>query len=82
MTAHKLEKGDEFIVLACDGVWDCMTNQQVVDFVKERISRQMQLYVIAEQVLDHCLADDPKTTGGIGGDNMTCIIAKLPREYQ
>ena len=29
---------------------------------------------IAEEVFDYCIADDPKTTRGIGGDNMTCII--------
>jgi serine/threonine protein phosphatase PrpC len=26
-------------VLACDGLFDVMTNQQVVDFVRERIDR-------------------------------------------
>jgi len=76
VTAHVVEKGDEFLVLACDGVWDCMSNQQVVDFVRERM-RTTALSDICEQILDHCIADDPKTTGGIGGDNMTIIIASL-----
>ena len=53
-----------------------LTSQQAVDFVKERLAAN-SLAAIAEQILDHCLADDPKVTGGIGGDNMTCIIAKL-----
>ena len=80
VTQRKLEKGDEFIVLACDGVWDCMTNQEVVDFVRSRLSAgEKNLIAIAEAILDHCIAEDPKTTGGIGGDNMTCIIAKLPK---
>ncbi|CDR96202.1 protein phosphatase 2C, putative [Babesia bigemina] len=30
---------DEFIVLACDGIWDCKSNQQVVDFVRSRLFR-------------------------------------------
>ena len=92
VSTHRLEKGDEFLVLACDGVWDCMTNQEVVDFVKARLPKPSKagakaasappdLVAIAEAILDHCIADDPKTTGGIGGDNMTCIIAMLPREY-
>ena len=25
-----LTPADRFIVLACDGIWDCMTNQQAV----------------------------------------------------
>ncbi|GIX61924.1 protein phosphatase 2C, putative [Babesia caballi] len=28
---------DEFVVLACDGIWDCKSNQQVVDFVRSRL---------------------------------------------
>uniref|UniRef100_A0A804Q581 protein-serine/threonine phosphatase n=1 Tax=Zea mays TaxID=4577 RepID=A0A804Q581_MAIZE len=28
---------DEFIVLACDGIWDCMSSQQLVDFIREHI---------------------------------------------
>ncbi|RRT67854.1 hypothetical protein B296_00038842 [Ensete ventricosum] len=28
---------DDFLILACDGVWDCMSNQQLVDFINEQI---------------------------------------------
>jgi serine/threonine protein phosphatase PrpC len=31
---RKITKDTEFIICACDGIWDCMTNQQAVDFVK------------------------------------------------
>ena len=30
---HKLNSGDDFMVLACDGIWDVMSNKEVVDFV-------------------------------------------------
>lgn len=32
-----LEKEDEFMVLACDGIWNFMTNEEVAEFVKERL---------------------------------------------
>lgn len=32
----------EFIVLACDGIWDVMTNDEVVDFVRTRIASRME----------------------------------------
>lgn len=32
---HQITDQDEFIVLACDGVWDVMTNQEVCDLVHE-----------------------------------------------
>ena len=25
----------DFMIIACDGIWDCMTSQQAVDFVYE-----------------------------------------------
>ena len=30
----------EFIITACDGIWDCMTSQQAVDFVKTGKEKQ------------------------------------------
>lgn len=32
----------EFIVLACDGIWDVMTNDEVVEFVRTRIASRME----------------------------------------
>jgi len=32
-STYKLTSGDKFIVLACDGLWDVMTNQDVVNFI-------------------------------------------------
>ncbi|RWW58555.1 hypothetical protein BHE74_00034563 [Ensete ventricosum] len=35
--AVELCDDDDFLILACDGVWDCMSNQQLVDFINEQI---------------------------------------------
>ena len=76
---HLLTPEDEFIVLACDGIWDVKTNQEVCDFVKERLQRDPDALLsrIAEELMDDCIADDPKKTMGIGGDNMTAMIVRL-----
>jgi len=68
---------DEFIVLACDGVWDVKTSQEVCDFVRDGLRTGRGVARVAEQLLDSCLAEDPKAANGLGGDNMTCIIVKL-----
>ncbi|RUS23103.1 phosphatase 2C-like domain-containing protein [Endogone sp. FLAS-F59071] len=73
---HKLGEDEEFIVLACDGIWDCMTSQEVVDFVRMRIAEQKDLRVICEELMDRCLAPDSEI-GGIGCDNMTVVIVGL-----
>jgi hypothetical protein len=52
-------------VLACDGIWDCMTNQEVVDFVQTRIAEGKPLEIISEQIIDYCLAPEA-TLGAVG----------------
>eukprot|EP01056_Protomagalhaensia_sp_Gyna25_P000943 Protomagalhaensia_sp_Gyna_25__942@NODE_1453_length_1822_cov_60_738082_g1176_i0_p1_GENE_NODE_1453_length_1822_cov_60_738082_g1176_i0NODE_1453_length_1822_cov_60_738082_g1176_i0_p1_ORF_typecomplete_len530_score99_80PP2C/PF00481_21/3_3e09PP2C/PF00481_21/2_5e51PP2C_2/PF13672_6/0_044PP2C_2/PF13672_6/3_5e11SpoIIE/PF07228_12/4_8e08SapB_1/PF05184_15/1_6e03SapB_1/PF05184_15/0_19_NODE_1453_length_1822_cov_60_738082_g1176_i01051694 len=74
-------KDDEFVILACDGIWDCVSNQEAVNFVKERLGEnptETKLSKICEELCDHCLADNPvESEGGIGCDNMTCIVVLL-----
>jgi hypothetical protein len=42
---------DEFMVLACDGIWNFMSSQEVVDFVRTRIQEgQTKLSKICEEV--------------------------------
>jgi protein phosphatase 1G len=28
-----IDKDTEFLIIAWDGIWDCMTNQEAVDFI-------------------------------------------------
>lgn len=63
----------EFIVLACDGIWDVLTNQQVVDFVRARLGQKMEPEIICEELMMRCLARDSHM-GGLGCDNMTVIL--------
>lgn len=72
-----LAKEDRFFVLACDGVWDVMTNQDVVDFVLKQLAEGRRPTDAAANLLDACLASNPRDTRGIGCDNMTAIIILL-----
>ncbi|XP_018364411.1 PREDICTED: probable protein phosphatase CG10417 [Trachymyrmex cornetzi] len=68
---------DEFMILACDGIWNFMTSQNVVQFVRTRLSQNYEnISKICEELFDHCLA--PDTLGdGTGCDNMTAVIVKF-----
>ncbi|XP_071742507.1 probable protein phosphatase 2C 60 [Rutidosis leptorrhynchoides] len=65
---------DDFLVLACDGIWDCMSNQQLVDFVLDQLKIESKLSAVCEKVFDRCLAP---SSGGEGCDNMTMILVQF-----
>jgi len=68
---------DEFLILACDGVWDVLTNQEACDFVRERLLKGMDVAQVGVELLDRCLSPDPQKTDGLGTDNMTAVVVKF-----
>lgn len=64
--------GDEFIILACDGVWDVATNEKCSEFVQNLLSEgELDLGNICEEALDNCLERKSR-------DNMTMMLVGLP----
>ncbi|KAI9048519.1 hypothetical protein LZ554_007352 [Drepanopeziza brunnea f. sp. 'monogermtubi'] len=76
VTVHNISPDDEFLVVACDGIWDCQSSQAVVEFVRRGIAAKQDLSKICENMMDNCLASSSET-GGVGCDNMTIIIIGL-----
>jgi len=77
VTVHDITEDDEFFVLACDGIWDCLNSQHVVDFVRREIAQEKPLGRICENMMEHCLAPDTHGAQGIGCDNMTILIVAI-----
>lgn len=80
---HKINpEDDEFVVLACDGIWDCLSSQECVDIIHYGIhDTNMSLADIASRVIDVCCA--PSTEGpGIGCDNMSLVIVALLKDSE
>ncbi|KAK2736007.1 Protein phosphatase 2C 2 [Myotisia sp. PD_48] len=76
VTTHEITDDDEFLVIACDGIWDCRSSQAVIEFVRRGIAEKQELHRICENMMDNCLSSDPES-GGLGCDNMTMVIIGL-----
>uniref|UniRef100_A0A2M4ANN3 protein-serine/threonine phosphatase n=1 Tax=Anopheles triannulatus TaxID=58253 RepID=A0A2M4ANN3_9DIPT len=63
----------DFLVIACDGIWDVLSSQSVLEFVQDEIAQGLYPQKICVNLMVRCLAPDCQM-GGIGGDNMTVII--------
>jgi protein phosphatase 2C family protein 2/3 len=75
---HPIKSGETaFLIVACDGIWDCMTNQEAVDFVGEIISKKPKLSQVIEDMFEKIIAPENPSSGCNGGDNMTCVIVQF-----
>eukprot|EP00039_Didymoeca_costata_P007957 m.105751 g.105751 ORF g.105751 m.105751 type:complete len:366 (+) comp13889_c0_seq2:279-1376(+) len=62
--------GDRFLVLACDGIWDVMSNEQVIRFVCKYYDKGMSLEAVAGKLAKECRKIGSR-------DNMTVIIINI-----
>ncbi|CAF3926673.1 unnamed protein product [Rotaria sordida] len=65
--SSKQEEQVAFIVLACDGIWDVVTNEELATYILGRMHVTDDLSEICNSVLDMCLYKGSK-------DNMSLII--------
>lgn len=65
------EAADQFLVLACDGVWDVMSNEDICNFITHRMKVHDNLETICNEVIDTCLYKGSR-------DNMSIIIIAFP----
>lgn len=65
------DEKDEFLVLACDGVWDVMSNVDLCDYVRSRLLLTDDLESICNQVVDTCLFKGSR-------DNMSIVLVTFP----
>ncbi|XP_063040340.1 protein phosphatase 1A isoform X2 [Engraulis encrasicolus] len=58
---------DEFIVLACDGIWDVMANEELCNFVRSRLEVTDDLERVCNEIVDTCLYKGSR-------DNMSVVL--------
>uniref|UniRef100_A0AAY4D603 Protein phosphatase 1B n=1 Tax=Denticeps clupeoides TaxID=299321 RepID=A0AAY4D603_9TELE len=62
---------DEFVLLACDGIWDVMSNEELCEFVSARLEVSEDLERVCNDVVDTCLHKGSR-------DNMSVVLVCLP----
>eukprot|EP00035_Acanthoeca_spectabilis_P006078 m.120214 g.120214 ORF g.120214 m.120214 type:complete len:467 (-) comp13339_c0_seq1:1767-3167(-) len=80
ITVTELQPEDRFLVLACDGIWNSLTSDEVVSFVDPRLSDAVRdgapVSKLCEELCDACMS--PTLTGdGTGLDNETAMVILL-----
>jgi len=81
---------DEFLLVACDGLWDAVSSQGAVDFIRARLgpihaaARNIQeggmsLSNILEDLLDAHISSSWRGGDNLSDDNMTAVLAVFCR---
>ncbi|XP_036026551.1 protein phosphatase 1B isoform X2 [Onychomys torridus] len=58
---------DEFVILACDGIWDVMSNEELCEYVQSRLKVSDDLENVCNWVVDTCLHKGSR-------DNMSIVL--------
>mmetsp|Transcript_10835 Transcript_10835/g.16362 ORF Transcript_10835/g.16362 Transcript_10835/m.16362 type:complete len:288 (-) Transcript_10835:4443-5306(-) len=65
---------DEFVVIACDGIFDVQTNHECISLTAEIFQEgEDDMGLVCEEILDLCLEKGSK-------DNMTALVIKFPAQ--
>jgi protein phosphatase 1B len=67
VSVEEQDNADEFLVLACDGIWDVMSNDDLCDFIRHQLSIYKSLGTVCSSVIDTCLHKGSK-------DNMSVVL--------
>ncbi|XP_030234874.1 protein phosphatase 1B isoform X1 [Gadus morhua] len=66
---------DQFVVLACDGIWDVMSNEELCEFVRSRLEVSHDLERVCNELVDTCLHKGSR-------DNMSVVLVCFPNAPQ
>ena len=83
------EKGIEFLIIACDGMWEIFDSDQAVETVHKKVYRNkfsqstlnpIELSKGLCKVVDDCCARDLTNSDGKGTDNVSTILIEFKKE--
>lgn len=89
----KLTKDIEFIMLACDGVWDCVDIQKLFEHISIKLKSRKSISDITAELFDQLIAKVNNSNylilliiynllAPIGTDNMSCILIQFNHDNE
>ena len=54
---------DDFIIMGCDGIWETKSNEEMVEYIYERLKQKKELKAIVEELLHDIISPDYTQTG-------------------
>lgn len=85
---EKITEDCEFVILACDGIWEVKDNQAVIDYFHQNVYKgefgKIPMFPdmgahLFDFLNDHIMAKDSLTAEGKGLDNMSVIVVELKK---
>ena len=80
---EKMSSDNEFIIIGCDGIWDCIQDQEVCDIIIEKTKGsgvdpfKVKLSHILGDICDRICPRNVYSDGSAGYDNMTCLVVQF-----
>ena len=63
---ERVQDEDEFLLLACDGIYDVMSNEDVIKYVRHRLELDDNLPKVCSDLIDNCL-------NKVSGEGKVCV---------
>lgn len=68
-TAIEVNENDEFLILACDGLWDIVSDQEAVDLIRDELDPNKQSKIL----VDHAMKN-------LSTDNITVMVIRFDQQ--
>ena len=71
----KITSDMEFIIMGCDGIWDCVDVQKFCEYISKKLGEKIAISVILKDIFSKMISKNIEQK--VGSDNMTCLIIEF-----
>lgn len=71
----KITADMEFIIMGCDGIWDCVEVHRFCDFISKKLKEKIPIPLILKELFSTIMSKSNENK--FGSDNMTCLIIEF-----